>query len=53
MVVGGNIEESHQIVSLRIKDAVTKKGAKLILISNLWSELVRFAEVWLQPQAGF
>ena len=53
VVVGGNIEESHQIVSLRIKDAVTKKGAKLILISNLWSELVRFAEVWLQPQAGF
>ena len=53
VIVGGNVEESHQIVSLRVKDAVTKNGAKLILISNLWSELVSFAEVWLQPQAGF
>ena len=53
VVIGGNIEESHQIVSLRIKDAVRKNDAKLILISNLWSELVGFADVWLQPKAGF
>jgi predicted molibdopterin-dependent oxidoreductase YjgC len=52
VVLGGDIEESHQVVSLRVKDAVTKQGAKLILISSRWSELVPFAEAWLRPTPG-
>lgn len=52
VVIGGDIEESHQVVSLRVKDAVKKHGAKLILISNRWSELVPFSEQWLQPFPG-
>jgi len=52
VVVGGDIEESHQVISLRVKDAVTKRGAKLILISSRWSELVQFAEAWLRPAPG-
>lgn len=52
VVLGGDIEESHQVVSLRVKDAVTKGGAKLILISSRWSELVPFAEAWLRPTPG-
>ena len=52
VVLGGDIEESHQIISLRVKDAVTKQGAKLILISSRWSELVPFAEAWLRPTPG-
>ena len=52
VVVGGDIEESHQIISLRVKDAVVNGGAKLVLVSTRWGELVDFAEVWLQPTPG-
>ena len=52
VVVGGDIEESHQVISLRVKDAVVKRGAKLVLVSPRWGELVPFAEVWLQPTPG-
>ena len=52
VVLGGDIEESHQVISLRVKDAVVKRGAKLVLVSARWSELVPFAEVWLRPQPG-
>ena len=52
VVVAGDIEESHQIVSLRVKDAVVKGGAKLVLVSPRWGELVPFAFAWLQPAPG-
>ncbi|MEE8337712.1 MAG: molybdopterin-dependent oxidoreductase, partial [Dehalococcoidia bacterium] len=52
VVVGGDIEESHQVVSLRVKDAVVKGGAKLVLVSPRWGELVPFATAWLQPSPG-
>ena len=40
------------MISLRVKDAVVKQGAKLVLVSPRWGELVDFAAVWLQPQPG-
>ena len=52
VVVGGDIEESHQVIALRVKDAVVNRGAKLVLVSTRWGELVDFAEVWLQPAPG-
>ena len=52
IVVGGDIEESHQVISLRVKDALVKHGAKLVLVSPRWGELVDFAAVWLQPLPG-
>ena len=52
VVVGGDIEESHQVISLRVKDAVVKRGAKLVLVSPRWGELVPFAAAWLQPAPG-
>ena len=52
VVIGGDIEESHQVISLRVKDAVVKHGAKLILVSSRWGELVPFAHAWLQPAPG-
>ena len=52
VVVAGDIEESHQVVSLRVKDAVVKGGAKLVLVSSRWGELVPFAASWLQPAPG-
>jgi len=52
VVLGGDIEESHQVISLRVKDAVTKRGARLVLVSSRWGELVPFADVWLRPTPG-
>ena len=52
VVIGGDLEESHQVASLRIKDAVVKRHAKLIVVSPRWGELVPFAEAWLQPRPG-
>ena len=52
VAVAGDLEESHQIVSLRIKDAVVKRGAQLILVSPRWGELAPFAAAWLQPAPG-
>ena len=52
VAIAGDLEESHQVVSLRIKDAVTKNDARLILVSPRWSELVRFSDAWLRPTPG-
>ncbi len=52
VAVARDLEESHPVVSLRIKDAVVKHGAKLILVSARWGELVPFAHAWLQPAPG-
>ena len=52
VVVGGDIEESHQLIALRVKDAVVKHDAKLVLVSPRWGELVDFAAAWLQPAPG-
>ncbi len=52
VVVGDDIEESHNIVSVRIKDAVIRRGARLVVVSPRWSELVPFATAWLQPAPG-
>ena len=52
VVVAGDIEESHQLISLRVKDAVKKRDARLILVSPRWSELVPFSTAWLQPAPG-
>ena len=52
VAIAGDLEESHQVVSLRIKDAVTRNDARLILVSPRWSELVRFSDAWLRPTPG-
>ena len=52
VVVASDLEESHNVASLRVKDAVVKRGAKLIVVSPRWGELVPFAAAWLQPAPG-
>ncbi len=49
VVVADDLEESHNVASVRVKDAVVHHGAKLIVISALRSELVDFAASWLRP----
>ncbi len=52
VVVADDLEESHNVASVRVKDAVVHHGAKLIVIGPLRSELVDFAALWVQTSAG-
>lgn len=52
VVVHDDLEESHNIASVRIKDAVVRNGANLIVIGPLRSELVDFASLWVRCDAG-
>jgi formate dehydrogenase major subunit len=52
VTVADDIEESHNVVSVRIKDAVVWEKAKLIVIGPLRSELVDFATLWIRTAAG-
>jgi predicted molibdopterin-dependent oxidoreductase YjgC len=51
VVVADDLEESHNVASVRVKDACSR-GAKLVVIGSLRSELVDFASAWLRPPAG-
>lgn len=48
VVVHDDIEESHNVASLRVKDAVAN-GAVLVVIGALRSELCDFATAWVRP----
>ncbi|MEO8539416.1 MAG: DUF4332 domain-containing protein [bacterium] len=52
VVVADDLEESHNVASVRVKDAAVHKGAKLIVIGPLRSELVDFAALWIRTDAG-
>ena len=52
VVISDDLEESHNVASVRVKDAVVNNHAMLIVIGALRSELVDFATVWLRPDAG-
>ncbi|MCA9830423.1 MAG: DUF4332 domain-containing protein [Dehalococcoidia bacterium] len=52
VLVHDDLEESHNVASVRIKDAVVRRGAKLVVIGSLRSELVDFAAAWLRPNGG-
>ena len=52
LVVGDDVEASHPVASLRIKDAVVRDHARLITVSERWSETVDFSDAWLRPPAG-
>ena len=52
VVVAGDLEESHPVAALRVKDAVVRRGARLILVSARWGELVPFAAEWVRPAPG-
>jgi predicted molibdopterin-dependent oxidoreductase YjgC len=55
VVIGGDLEESHQVAALRIKDAVEKRHARLVVISSRWGELEPFTRAggaWLRTRPG-
>lgn len=52
VVVHDDLEESHQVAAMRVKDAVVKNMAKLVVIGPLRSELVDYSAAWLRCAAG-
>ncbi len=51
-VTGSNTTEAHPIVALRIKAAVRKHGAKLIVADPRKIDLVRFADIHMRQRSG-
>jgi len=52
IVTGSNTTETHPVISTFLKDAVRKNGAKLIVIDPRHTEMVDFADLWLQQKPG-
>lgn len=52
LVTGSNTTEAHPVISLEMKAAVRKHGARLILIDPREIELAEFACVHLRPRSG-
>ena len=52
LVIGSNTTEAHPVLSLQMKKAVRKNGAKLILIDPRLIELSQFAHMHLRHQPG-
>src|SRR5512132_448977 len=52
LVTGSNTTEAHPVISLEMKKAVRKRGAKLILIDPREIELSSFAALHLRPRSG-
>lgn len=52
IVTGSNTTESHPIISLQLKEAVSRHGVKLIVADPRRIELVDFAELWLNQRPG-
>jgi formate dehydrogenase major subunit len=52
LAIGTNTTAAHPIVALQVKDAVRRKGAKLIVVNPKEIELCKFADVFLQLNPG-
>jgi predicted molibdopterin-dependent oxidoreductase YjgC len=52
LVVGHDIESSHNIYSLRAKDAAVYGKAKVVVVSSMHGELNDFSAAWVQPKPG-
>jgi formate dehydrogenase alpha subunit len=52
LVVGSNTTEAHPVIALRMKEAVRRHGARLVLIDPRGIELADFADLHLRPRPG-
>jgi formate dehydrogenase major subunit/formate dehydrogenase alpha subunit len=52
LVTGSNTTENHPVLSAFVKRAVTRRGAKLIVVDPRRIKLTEFAEQWLRPNLG-
>jgi len=52
LVVADDLDSSHNVIGLRVKDASVRDKARVVVVSALWGELNDFAEAWVQPKPG-
>lgn len=52
LVTGSNTPENHPIIAMKIWDAITKKGKKLIVVDPRMMGLAGYADIWLNPRPG-
>ncbi|MHC1784007.1 MAG: formate dehydrogenase subunit alpha [Anaerolineaceae bacterium] len=52
IITGSNTSETHPIISIQMKAAVEKYGAKLIVVDPRRIEMVNFAALWLPEKPG-
>lgn len=51
VVIGANLKESHPVLDLQIRHALSQ-GASLLTLDTRQTELAKNAKVWLQPKVG-
>lgn len=52
LITGTNTTENHPIIANYILEAVTRRGAKLIVVDPRRIDLVNYATLWLQQNPG-
>ncbi len=52
LITGSNTTEAHPIIGLRVKNAVKKHGARLVVADPRRIEIVQFAELHLRQRSG-
>ncbi len=51
-ITGTNTTENHPVVAIKMKQAVTRGGTKLIVADPREIDMVRFADIWLRHTPG-
>lgn len=52
IITGSNTAENHPVIATFLKQAVRKRGAKLIVADPRQTEMTRFATLWLRQRPG-
>jgi formate dehydrogenase major subunit len=52
LLTGTNTTENHPVLSTFVKRAVTRRGAKLIVVDPRRIKMTEFAEHWIRPNLG-
>jgi len=52
LITGSNTTENHPVLSSYVKRAVTRLGAKLIVVDPRRIPITRFADIWLRQTPG-
>ncbi len=52
VVVADDLEASHPVAALRVKDAVARNFARCVVVAGRQGEVSDFAHAWVRPRAG-
>jgi formate dehydrogenase major subunit len=52
LITGSNTTENHPVLSTFVKRAVTRRGAKLIVVDPRRIKMTGFADHWIRPNLG-